>query len=116
MADEERRLVRGLAACFAAHMYICCVPPTLGLTPRLGLSSWPARYPHRREMLHMTFSFQYAFVPLPLINSQSNIAVRIEFMARQVPSRHVRECHHGMGKSHHVIVLSTPVLVIPMYQ
>ena len=26
----------------------------LRLTSRLGLSSWPARYPHRREMLHTT--------------------------------------------------------------
>ena len=33
-----------------------CAP---GLTLRLGLSSWAAMYPHRREMLHMTFLLRF---------------------------------------------------------
>ena len=66
MADEERRLGDWLSLWAHKDAHAVCAP---GLTPRLGLSSWPAMYTHRREMLHMIF-IRYAFVPLPLINSQ----------------------------------------------
>jgi hypothetical protein len=60
--------VRGLAVFAAAHthaVYAVCAP---GLTPRLGLSSWPARYPHVREMLPCD-RFVYQDFSFPCINS-----------------------------------------------
>eukprot|EP00966_Prymnesium_polylepis_P101012 2339209-Prymnesium_polylepis.1 len=47
MADEERRLGDWLSSWAHKDAHAVCAP---GLTPRLGLSTWPAMYPHRREM------------------------------------------------------------------
>jgi hypothetical protein len=54
MAAEERRLGDWLSSWAHNDAHAVCGP---GLTPQLGLSSWPAMYPNMREMLHMTFSY-----------------------------------------------------------
>ena len=50
MAVEERRLGDWLFSWPHKDAHVVCGP---GLTSRLGLSSWPARYPHTREMKHV---------------------------------------------------------------
>ena len=69
MAGEERRLGDWLSSWAHKDAHAVCAP---GLTPRLGLSSWPAMYPHRQEMKQMKLLTRFC-TGLLSINSRSKI-------------------------------------------